>query len=101
MIRAISSGLRFFGLILISDHGSFICSSDIDSPVLIAGQGSFTRIFVASLAGSRSGLGHPLHPHIHEPPADVSGIESNARTHAERWNRSPFCSTENRQSRDL
>jgi hypothetical protein len=53
MIRAISSGLRFFGLIWISDHRSFICSSDIDSPVFIAGQGSFTRSFVASLAGSR------------------------------------------------
>jgi hypothetical protein len=28
-----------------------------------------------------SWLGHPLHTHIHEPPAEVSGIESNAGTH--------------------
>src|SRR5256885_17241660 len=101
MIRAISSGFRFFGLILISDHGSFICSSDIDSPVFITGQGSFTRSLVASLAGSRSRLGDPLHPHIHEPPADVSGIESNAGAYAEAGDCSPFRSTQNGQSRDL
>jgi hypothetical protein len=50
---------------------------------------------------SDSGLRHSLHPHFDEPSADVGRIESHTTADTKAGNRPPFCSTENRQSRDF
>lgn len=51
--------------------------------------------------GACSGPRHPLYTHLDQPFADVCRVESHTAADTKARDRAPFCSTENRQSRNL
>ena len=93
---------RIFDRQTIGQRGAGYCGSPRDTACVQCAGIAFTNSLIASVASRwRSGLGHPLHTHIHEPSTDVCRVEPHATADTKAGNRSPFCSTENRQSRDL